>query len=116
MVEQLARNLQQNTVINLRLATDLEANTTLGSLGVVDSLSTCLNVTAYTVVVAGRECVEVVQGVDSDGVLWGVVANSGSVLGKLALGDVVRCLSTNEETITTNDAVSGESRALNETR
>jgi hypothetical protein len=95
-----------------RLSTNLKSNTTLGGLGVVDGLGSSLDVTADTVVVAGGERVEVVQAVNSDRVLGRIVTDSSSVLGELALGDVVGSLGTNKESITANNAVSSNSRSL----
>ena len=102
--------------MSLRLGTDLKGDTGSGGLGVVDGLSTGLNVSADTVVVAGREEVHVVETVDGDGVVRGTVANGRRVPGDLALGDVVGCLSTDEETVTTEHGVSGESGALEDVR
>lgn len=65
-------------------------------------------------VVAGSEGGQVPETVEGNGVLWGRVADSTSVTGDLALGDVVRSLSTDEETVTAEDGVSGESGTLND--
>lgn len=63
-------------------------------------------------VVAGREGLEVVESVNSDGVFRGIVANGSRVAGDVAFSDVVRGLSTNQETIASEDSISGESGAL----
>ena len=84
----------------------------MGSLGVIDSFSTSLNIPGNTVVVAGGEGVEVVQPVKGDSVLRGIIPESSSITGDVATSDVVGSLSTNEETITTKNSVSSESRAL----
>lgn len=64
-------------------------------------------------VVARGEGVEVVETVDGDGVLGGIVADSGGVAGDLALGDVVGSLGTEKEAITTKDGVCSERGTLN---
>lgn len=66
-------------------------------------------------VVAGREGVQVVQGVDGDSVLWGVVTNGASIAGDVTTSDVVGGLSTNEEAIATKNSVGSEGRSLKET-
>ncbi len=86
----------------------------MGGLGVVDSLGTSFDVTAYAVVVAGREGVQVVQGVDGDSILRGVVTNGASIAGNVPTGDVVGGLSANEEAIATEDSVSSEGGSLRE--
>ena len=65
-------------------------------------------------VVAGREGVQVVQGVDGDSVLRGVVTNGASIAGDVPTGDVVGGLSANEEAIATEDSVGSEGRSLKE--
>lgn len=65
-------------------------------------------------VVARGEGGHVSETVDGDGILWGGVADSTGVAGHFALGDVVRGLSTDEETVTAEHGVSGESGALND--
>lgn len=98
--------------INLRLSTDLKADTLGGGLGVVDSLGTSLDVRADTVVVACSESAQVTETVEGDGVLGGTVAEGSSVTSDLALSNVVRGLGTEEETVTTENGVSSESGAL----
>ena len=98
--------------MNLRLSTDLKADTLGGGLGVVDSLGTSLDVRADTVVVACSESAQVTETVKGDGVLGGTVAEGSSVTSNLALSNVVRCLTTEEEAVTADDSVSSEGRAL----
>lgn len=95
-----------------RLGTNLDGNTTMGRLGVIDGFGTGLDILADTVVVAGREGLEVVQAMQGDGVIRSVKADSGSVLGDVALSNVVGSLTTEEEAVATNDGISGESGAL----
>ena len=102
--------------INLRLSTDLKADTLGGGLGVVDSLGTSLDVRADTVVVACSESAQVTETVEGDGVLGGTVAEGSSVTSNLALSNVVRGLGTEEETVTTENGVSSESGALRANR
>lgn len=40
---------------HIRFGTNFKGNTTMGGLAIVDSLGTSLNVTVYTMVVAGGE-------------------------------------------------------------
>ena len=98
--------------INLRLSTDLKADTLSGGLGVVDGLRAGLDVRGDAVVVRRGEGREVSEAVEGDGVLGRAEADGGGVLGDLALGHVVRGLSTDEEAITADDGVRGEGRAL----
>jgi len=84
----------------------------VGGLGVVDSLSTSLDIAAHTVVVAGSEGVEVVGTVEGNSVVGGVEAEGGSVAGHFALGNVVRGLTTEEEAITAQNGVGSECGTL----
>jgi hypothetical protein len=99
-----------------RLGANLETNTTLGRLGVVDGLGTRLDVRAHAVIVACRERVEVTKSVDGDRVLRRGVAEGRSVTRNAALLDVVRRLRSDEEAITANDSVRLEGGALCEKR
>lgn len=63
-------------------------------------------------VVARGEGVEVVETVNGESVLRGIVTDGSGVTGNLALGDVISSLGTKEEAITTEDGVCGESGAL----
>jgi hypothetical protein len=74
---------------------------THGGLGVVGGSGTGLEVTVNSVVVAGTEGAEVLQSVEGDRVFGGVVSDSGIVRLDLAVCEVVRSLSSNEETIPT---------------
>ena len=65
-------------------------------------------------VVAGSKGVEVVETVDGHGVFWCIVTDSSGVAGDLSISDIVRSLSTKEETIATKDGVSSESGTLDE--
>ena len=81
-------------------------------LGVVNSLGTSFDVGTDAVVVARGEGVEVVETVNGDGVLRGIIADSSSVAGNVALGDIVSSLGTKKEAITTDDGVCSESGTL----
>ena len=83
-----------------------------GSLGVVGSLGTGLDVGRDTVVVRSGEDVQVVECLEGDGVLGCAETGGGGVAGDLALSDVVGGFSTEKETITANDGVSSQSWAL----
>lgn len=82
-------------------------------LGVVGGLGTSLDVGGDTVVVARREQVEVVQALEGDCVLRSAEANCRGVARHLAFSNIVRSLSTKQETITADDGVCGERGALN---
>lgn len=119
LVEVTEQNTRVNFLLKLRqkwersrFATDFEGNTTLGRLGVIDGLGTSLNVGVDSVVVRGGEGVEVIDAVNGDSVFGCVVANGGGVAGDLASGNVVGGLSTEEESVTAENGVSGEGRAL----
>ena len=101
--------MEQN---NLRLCTDLDANATMSSLEVVDSLSAGFYIGIDTMVVTSGEGIEVVQAVEGNGVFRSIVASSEGVTGDVTLREVVGRLSTKKETITSHDAVGGESRTL----
>lgn len=96
----------------LRLGTNFESNTRSGSLGVIDSLGTSLNIRADAVVVAGGEGVQVVETVEGDGVFRSVVTKGSRVTGDLAFSKVVGSLSSDEEAITTENSVSSKGRTL----
>ena len=97
---------------DLRLSTDLKVNTGGGSLGIVDGLGTSLDIRAHAVVVAGSESGSVAQAVEGDSVVGSAEADSTRVTGKTALGDVVRSLGTNKESVTTEDGVGSECWSL----
>jgi len=88
---------------------NFHGDTTLGCLGVINSLSTSLHIGADTVVVAGSEVLQAVKTVNSNGVLGGVVANGSSVAGDLAISDVESSFTTDKETVTTNNSICGDS-------
>src|SRR5690348_4100130 len=95
-----------------RLGTNFKSNATGGSLAVIDSLGTSLNIGAHAVVVARRKELEVAETVEGDGVLRGTVAESSGVLGDSASLDIVRGLTTKEEAITANDGIGSEDGSL----
>jgi hypothetical protein len=64
------------------------------------------------VVVGRREGLEVVETVHGNGVLRGIVPDSGSVAGDISTSNVVRGLSADEETVATQNGVCSESGAL----
>ena len=97
---------------DLRLGTDLKVNTGGGSLGVVDGLGTSLDIGAHAVVVASSESGSIAQAVEGDGVVGSAEADGTRVTGKATLGDVVRSLGTNKESVTTEDGVGSECWSL----
>ena len=96
----------------VRLSTDLEADTLGGGLGVVDGLCARLDVVGDAVVVARGEGAEVAEAVEGHRVLGSAEASGSGVARDLALLNVVRRLSTEEEAIAANDGVSGEGGTL----
>ena len=94
------------------LGSDLEGDTTGGGLGVVDSLGTSLDVLANSVVVGSGEGGQVSETVKGDGVVRGGVTESTGVSGDGTGGDIVRSLGTNKETVSANNSVGSEGRAL----
>jgi hypothetical protein len=68
------------------------------------------------VVVASSKGGQVTQAVDSNGVLWSRVTDGTSVTSDGSGEDIVSGFTTYEETIPTDDGVSGEGWALYETR
>lgn len=73
-------------------------------------------------VVACSKSAEVTETMEGNGVLGSTVAEGSSVTGNLSVSNIVRSFSTEEETVTTENGISGEGRALqrnicvNETR
>lgn len=65
-------------------------------------------------VVAGRESAQVAQSVEGDVVFRRAVSKSSRVTRNFALGDVVRCLTTDEETVASKDRVSSKGRTFEE--
>lgn len=96
----------------LRFSTNFQSDTTMGGLGVIDSLGTSLDVRRDAVVVAGSKVAQVVGAVDGDSVIRGIVAKGSGIARDLALSDVIGSLSTDEETVAAKDSVSGESGTL----
>lgn len=63
-------------------------------------------------VVAGSEGLQVVESVDGDSIIRGVVADCSSIACDVALSDVVSSLSTNQEAVTTQNGVGGKGGTL----
>lgn len=101
---------------DIRLDADFEVDTGGGSLGIVDSLGTGLDIWAHTMIVAGSECGSIAQAVEGDGIVRSAKADSTGVTGETTLGDVVSSLGTKEESITTEDGVSSECWSLKQNR
>jgi len=115
-VGHVRRGGEKDRSVYSRLCANFKGNTAVGGLGVVDSLSTSLDVAAHTVVVAGGEGVEVVGAVKGNRVIGSVEAKGSSIAGDLALGDVVRGLGTEEEAVTAENGVGSECGTLKEKR
>ena len=93
-----------------RLSADLESNTLSRCLRVVDGLRTSLDISTDPVIVARSESVEVVETMNSHGILRSIATTSSGVSSNLAFGDVICGLSTEQEVVTAEDGVSGEGR------
>lgn len=63
-------------------------------------------------IVAGSERRPVAQAVEGNGVVRSAEADSTGVTGETALGDVVRSLGTDEESVTAEDGVGSEGWSL----
>lgn len=98
---------------HIRLDANFEVDTGGGSLGIVDSLGTGLNIGAHTVIVASSERRSVTQAVDSDGIVRSAEADGTGIAGETTLGDVVSGLSTKEEPVAAKDGVGSECWSLN---
>ena len=81
-------------------------------LAIVDGLGTSLDVAGNAVVVRGRVGGPVAEAVEGDSVLGCAETEGGGVSGDGSRGDVVGCLCTDEEAVTSDNRVSGERRAL----
>ena len=104
--------MSEHQEIYVRFGTNLEINTGGGSLGIIDSLGTSFDIGAHTVVITGSESRSITQAVDGDGVVGSAEADSTGVTGEATLGDIVGCISTDKESITTKDSVGGECWSL----
>src|SRR5690348_3972515 len=109
--------LDKGIAVEVELGTDLEGDGGLGALlglGVPDGLSTGLEIRVDAVVVRGGEDLERVLGVEGNRVLGGSVAGSGGEAGDLGGTDIVGNITSNQETITANNDITGEGGALEE--
>lgn len=105
--------LDERSRVKVDLGTYLEADVARRRrTGIVHGLRASLHVGVDAVVVARGERAEVAETVEGDGVLGRAVTDGGRVFRDLALGDVVRRLSTDEEAVAADDGVSGEGGAL----
>lgn len=109
---QLNKEPQSKIEKDLRLSANLDLNAVRAPVGVEDSLSTSLDVTAHAVVVAGAVAGEALASKECDGVFGCAEANTSRVLCDRAGADVVRCLRAEKETVMAENGVSSESRAL----
>ena len=109
-----ATNLDERDGVDAVLGGNLEADSATGGLGVPLSLSTGLNQGVDLVVVRSGEDAGLVGGGDGGGVGGVGVTDGGGETRDFALSDIVGSLTTDKETITANDSVSGKSGALTE--
>ncbi len=96
----------------VRLGANLERDSRGGGTGIIYGLRAGLDVGTHTVVVACSEGAQVGETMESDRVLRGRETDCSRVLGDTAFSDVVGCLSTNKEAITTEYSVSSKCKAL----
>lgn len=113
--------LDEGVAVEVELGTNLKSNGALGggtssrgSLGVPDSLSTSLEISVDAVIVRGREDLERVVGVESHGILRGSESCSCSEAGDVGSVGIVSNITSDRETITTNNDISSESWSLEE--
>jgi len=104
--------LDESSRVEVCLGANFDFNAVRAPVGVVDRLSTRLDVAAHAVVVAGAIAGEALAGEQGDGVFWCAEAKAGSVLGDLAGADVVSRLCAEEEAVMAEDSISSESWAL----
>jgi hypothetical protein len=105
----LSEGERVDSVLGGNLETDVGA-----SLGVPDSLGTGLDLWVDLVVVGSGEDAQVVRSNDGGGVEWLRVTNAERVSGDSSLLDIITSLSTNEETIMSDDSVQVGSWAFEE--
>jgi hypothetical protein len=98
--------------LNVRLRANFKCNAATGSLYIVDSLGTSFNVLADTVVVASAEDIAVAKTMQSHSIFGCAVANSSSVASDGTFLHVKGGLGTNQEAVTTDDTISGDSGPL----
>jgi len=104
--------LDERRRVKVGLGTNFKANTAVSGLGVVDGLGAGLNVTADAMVVGRGEGLEVIETMEGNSVLRGIVSDGRSIAGDVATSNVVRSLGTDKETIATQNGVRSESGAL----
>ena len=104
--------LDERRTIKVHLRANLNVYVAVSRLIIIESTGAGLHVTADTVVVAGTVTIKVVEAVKSNSVFGGIVAYSSGIAGNIAAADVVRGLSTNQETVTAEDSISSESGSL----
>jgi len=114
--------LDKGIAVEVELGTNLEGNGGLGallasgvSLGrVPNGLSTSLEIGVDAVVVGGREDLEGVVGVESNRVLGGGVTGSGTEAGDGSASNIVSNVTSEQETLATDNDITSEGGALEE--
>jgi len=97
---------------HVHLGADFEIHA-VGRRGrVVDSLCAGLNVSVDAVIVRSREEAHVAEAVDGDSIVWGAVAESSGIASDCAVVDIVVGLSTQKDTVTGKDNITGDIRTL----
>ena len=114
--------LNKGITVEVELGTNLKSDGGLGTLltsgvslsRVPDGLSTSLEIGIDAVVVRGREDLEGVVGVKSNRVLGGGVTGSGTETGDGSTGNIVSDITSEQETLTTDNDITSEGGALEE--
>lgn len=110
--KKLRKYHQHKDADHLRLATNFEENTAMIRLGIVNSFGSSFNLRADTMIITGRESIEIVQSMKGDWIIQSIVAKSSGIAGDIASCHIIWSLCTNQETITTNNSVGSESGTL----
>lgn len=96
--------LDKGSWVQLVFGTHLQSNS-VGAFGVPNSLTTSLDIRAYTMVVGGRENGQGVGGVNGNSILGSSVTESSVVTSNLAIQNIISDFSTSKETFVSNDSV-----------
>ena len=96
----------------VRLGANLERDSRGGSIGIIYSLRTRLDVGTYTVVVARGKGAEVGEAMDSDRVIGCRETATSRVFGDTAFSDIVGCFGTEEEAVATKNSVGSQCGTL----
>jgi hypothetical protein len=68
---------------HLRLAADFEGNTAVSRFGIVNGFCAGINVTADTMIIAGRKSAQVVQSMKGDRIFRSIIAKGSCVIARV---------------------------------